>query len=162
MRPERLVLVCGTATEVGKTWVSARVLGTLRASGHSVAARKPAQSFDVDHAGRSHGGPTDAEVLAAATGEPPEEVCHPSRSYRRAMAPPIAAEALGLAPFTVADLAGEVRWPDEGTEVGLVETAGGVAGRRRRWWWCSTATTTTTRSTGGTGSGWSTGTGTRW
>ena len=126
MRPDRLVLVCGTGTEVGKTWVSARVLAELRRRGLEVSARKPAQSFDVDHRGGRLGGATDAELLGGASGEHPDEVCPPSRSYHRAMAPPIAAEALGLPVFTVADLVGEMGWPSGGTDVGLVETAGGV------------------------------------
>ncbi|MBV8560261.1 MAG: AAA family ATPase, partial [Acidimicrobiia bacterium] len=57
-RPERLVLVAGTGTEVGKTWVAARLAEALRARGTRVAARKPAQSFAPDE------GPTDAEALA--------------------------------------------------------------------------------------------------
>lgn len=126
MRPECLVLVCGTGTEVGKTWVSSRLLGELRRRGTTVAARKPAQSFDVDATGASVEGPPDAEVLAAASGESPEAVCPPWRSYRRAMAPPMAAEALGLPGFSVADLVAELRWPAEGIRVGLVELAGGV------------------------------------
>jgi len=126
VRPDRVVLVCGTGTEVGKTWVGARVLAELRGRGLTVSARKPAQSFDVDHHGERLGGATDAEVLAGATGEHPGEVCHSFRSYHRAMAPPIAAEALGLPPFTVADLVGELDWPAAGVELGLVETAGGV------------------------------------
>jgi len=126
VRPDRLVLVCGTGTEVGKTWVGARLLTRLRAGGRTVSARKPAQSFDVDHAGARIGGATDAELLGSATGEHPGEVCHSFRSYHRAMAPPIAAEALGLPPFTVADLVGELEWPAAGADVGLVETAGGV------------------------------------
>jgi dethiobiotin synthetase len=126
MRPERLVLVCGTATEVGKTWVSALLLGELRHRGVTVAARKPAQSFDIDSEGTRLGGPTDAERLGAASGESPGEVCLPSRSYHRAMAPPMAAEALGLEPFSVADLVAELTWPAGGVAVGVVELAGGV------------------------------------
>ena len=41
------------------------------------------------------------------------------------MAPPMAAEVLGRPPFTVADLIGELVWPN-GIAVGLVESAGGV------------------------------------
>jgi dethiobiotin synthetase len=41
------------------------------------------------------------------------------------MAPPMAAEALGRPPFTVADLVGELAWPPA-VGVGLVEAAGGV------------------------------------
>jgi dethiobiotin synthetase len=126
MRPERIVLVCGTATEVGKTWVCDALLRGLRSQGCSVAARKPAQSFDIDSAGVRLGGPTDAERLAAASGEDPETVCPPFRSYHRAMAPPMAAEALGLPSFSVSDLMDEMVWPSEPVQVGLVETAGGV------------------------------------
>ena len=126
LRPERLVLVCGTGTEVGKTWVAGRLLCLLRSRGLSVAARKPAQSYDVDSAGVRLGGPTDAELLGAASGEDPGTVCRPSRCYPRAMAPPMAAEALGLTDFTVADLIAEMHWPAEAVRMGVVETAGGV------------------------------------
>ena len=118
-RPERLVLVTGTGTDVGKTWVAARVAEALRAQGLRVAARKPAQSFALGEA------PTDAEVLTAATGEPPETVCPRHRWYEVAMAPPMAADALGRPPISVDELAAEIAFP-EGTDVGLVETAGGV------------------------------------
>ncbi len=126
MRPDRVVLVCGTGTEVGKTWVCTQLLHEVRSRSLQVAARKPAQSFDVDHRGASLGGPTDAQILAAASGESPGDVCLPHRSYPRAMAPPMAAEALGLPPFTIADLVEELAWPDRQVDVGLVETAGGV------------------------------------
>ncbi len=118
-RPETLVVVTGTATEIGKTWAGAALLGGLRARGLTVAARKPAQSFAPDEA---H--PRDADVLAAATGEAPDVVCPPHRSYPVAMAPPMAAAALGLDGFTIADLAAETQWPT-GIDVGLVEGAGG-------------------------------------
>lgn len=118
MRPERLVVALGTATEVGKTWVGARVLEELRRAGVSVGARKPVQSFAPGD------GATDAEVLAAATGEAVEDVCPPHRWYEVAMAPPMAADALGRAPFTAADLVRELRWP-QGVTVGWVETVGG-------------------------------------
>jgi dethiobiotin synthetase len=42
------------------------------------------------------------------------------------MAPPMAAEALGLPPFTIGDLVDELVWPDPAVDVGLVELAGGV------------------------------------
>ena len=35
VRPDRVVLVCGTGTEVGKTWVAARLLVELRARGRT-------------------------------------------------------------------------------------------------------------------------------
>jgi len=83
-----------------------------------VAARKPAQSFAPGD------GPTDADVLAAATGERPEEVCPPARWYEVAMAPPMAAAVLGRPVPTLGDLVAETRWPP-GTELGWVETVGG-------------------------------------
>lgn len=122
VRPQRLVVVVGTGTGIGKTWTSARLLTTLRAAGVTVAARKPAQSFDPgdDPAG------LDAAVLGAATGEPSETVCLPHRWYPVAMAPPMAADVLGRDRITVAELTEELTWPANGVAVGLVETAGGV------------------------------------
>ncbi len=117
-RPARLVFVAGTGTAVGKTWTAAAVLTRLGNAGLHVGARKPAQSFDAGD------GPTDADVLAGATGEPAHDVCPPHRWYSRALAPPMAADALGAPPFTVGDLVDELRWPD-GIDVGLVEGAGG-------------------------------------
>jgi dethiobiotin synthetase len=118
-RPSRLVVVAGTGTEVGKTWVGARLAESLRSRGLRVAARKPAQSFGPNE------GPTDAEVLGAATGEDPETVCPRHRWYEVAMAPPMAADTLGRPPIKIAELAAEVAFAD-GIDVGLVETAGGV------------------------------------
>lgn len=112
------MLVTGTTTGVGKTWVGAQVLAALRAAGHVVAARKPVQSFDPG------AGSTDADVLALATGEQPEVVCPRHRWYEVPMAPPIAAELLERPDFSVEDLLGELAWPD-GTGYGLVEAVGG-------------------------------------
>lgn len=119
MRPERLVVVLGTETGVGKTWVAAKVLARLKAGGVTVAARKPVQSHapcDPE---------TDASILALATGEDPDVVCPPHRSYAIAMAPPIAAAFLGTEPPALGDLVDELAWPDEQVAVGVVETAGG-------------------------------------
>ncbi|MHB8499234.1 MAG: ATP-dependent dethiobiotin synthetase BioD [Acidimicrobiales bacterium] len=118
-RPGFVVLVAGTATEVGKTWVMAQVARRLRHTGLVVAARKPAQSHepgDVE---------TDAAVLAKATGEIARVVCREDRDYAVPMAPPMAASTLGLAPFTVADLVAELEWP-RGCDIGLVESVGGI------------------------------------
>ena len=122
MRPRRLVVVVGTGTDVGKTWVSARLLTDLRAAGLRVAARKPAQSFEPgdDPAGR------DAAILGAASGEAALDVCPAHRWYEVPMAPPMAAESLGRPPFSIEDLVSELRWPADAVDVGLVETAGGV------------------------------------
>jgi dethiobiotin synthetase len=121
VRPERLVLVVGTGTEVGKTWVAARLAQALRRRGLRVAARKPVQSYGTDGEIEA----TDAEVLAEATGEQVGKVCPMHRWYPLPMAPPMAAEALGRPAWKVTDLVAELRWP-QSLGVGLVETAGGV------------------------------------
>jgi dethiobiotin synthetase len=120
-RPGRVVVVLGTGTDVGKTWVSAAVLATARAGGARVAARKPVQSFEPGS------GSTDAEILAGATGEPVESVSPAHRSYGVPFAPPMAADFLGLAPILNRDLLDEIVWPDPPVDLGLVEMAGGVA-----------------------------------
>lgn len=116
-RPPALVFVAGTATEIGKTWWTAAVARELRAGGMVVAARKPVQSG-------APGDPTDAEILATATGEEPDTVCPPARSLPLAWAPPMAARELGVPPFTTADLAGGIAWPAS-VDVGFVESVGG-------------------------------------
>jgi dethiobiotin synthetase len=118
-RPDRLVAVVGTGTEVGKTWVTAALVTALR-DDLRASVRKPAQSFDPAD---SH---TDADVLGSASREAPETVCPPRHWYATPMAPPMAAEALALSPFSIADLVAEIEFPG-GIDLGLVEGAGGVA-----------------------------------
>jgi dethiobiotin synthetase len=119
-RPPLLVVVAGTGTDMGKTWVACQLVHQWRGRGLAVAARKPAQSFAPDGVGA-----TDADLLAAATQQEVSEVCPPSRWYPRAMAAPMAAEALGSPPFSLDDLVGETAWPPA-TDIGLVELAGGI------------------------------------
>jgi len=116
-RPRTVVFVAGTATDVGKTWWGAALARELRAAGVPVAARKPVQSGEP-------GAVTDADVLAAATGEDPATVCPPARTLPVPWAPPMAARELGLPPFSTADLAGGIEWPSS-VDVGLVEGVGG-------------------------------------
>jgi dethiobiotin synthetase len=123
MRPHLLVVVTGTGTSVGKTWVAAEALRGLIEGGHRVSVRKPAQSFSPEDI------TTDADLLAAASGETALEVCPRRRWYPVPRAPPMAAAALGLPVPALADLEREVTasWPLDAVEVGLVEGAGGVA-----------------------------------
>lgn len=118
-RPARLIGVIGTTTGVGKTWVSAQVLATLKLRGARVAARKPVQSYGPDDIN------TDAALLAGASGENVADICPAHRCYPLAMAPPMAANLLGRGPLLMKDIVGEVRWP-EGIDVGVVETVGGA------------------------------------
>lgn len=117
-RPDHLVLVTGTGTDVGKTWVTVEVVRRLRDHGLSVAVRKPAQSFAAGDT------VTDASLLGDASGVSPEEVCLPHRWYEVPLAPPMAADALGRERINIGDLVAEISWP-EGTAVGFVEGAGG-------------------------------------
>ena len=115
-----MVVVTGTGTAVGKTYVTAGLAASLRARGDRVAARKPVQSFAPDDA------LTDADVLAAATGEDPLVVCPSHRRFPLAMAPPMAAEALGRRSFSITDLAAEVTAQTPPDALVFVESAGGV------------------------------------
>lgn len=118
-RPDRLIVVTGTGTGVGKTWMMVETVRQFQAEGLSVAARKPAQSF------APHDTVTDASRLAAATGVAPEVVCPRHRWYPAALAPPMAADRLGLPPIAMDDLEAELHWPPS-TNVGLVEGVGGL------------------------------------
>jgi dethiobiotin synthetase len=118
-RPAVTIAVAGAATDVGKTWVAVGLSEQLRSMGRRVSARKPVQSYTVGTV------TTDAHLLGAATGEEPASVCPSHRWYPLAMAPPIAAHRLGLAPIALHDLLDELTWPGD-VEFGLVETVGGV------------------------------------
>lgn len=121
--PDRLVVVAGTGTEIGKTWVTERLGQLLRRDGTTFALRKPAQSFDPADTSE----PTDAARLARTSGEAPTTVCPSHRWYEVAMAPPMAADHLGRRRVLLAELLGEVSasWREPVT-LGLVELAGGV------------------------------------
>jgi dethiobiotin synthetase len=113
-----VLLVTGTGTEVGKTWFATRLITAMRERGTTVAARKPAQSFEPGS------GPTDADLLAAASGETPHTVCPEHRWYEVPMAPPMAAAVLGRPAITLADLVVECA-PDPVAAITVVEGAGG-------------------------------------
>lgn len=115
-----MVFVTGTGTEVGKTWASAGLARLLRERGLSVEACKPVQSYDPDEPG-----PTDAAVLAAATGQRPEAVCPPEHTYPVPLAPPMAARRLGRVCPTLDELAGNCRFAAT-ADIGLVEGVGGL------------------------------------
>lgn len=118
-RPSLLIGVIGTNTEVGKTWVTTQLLATLKLRGARVAARKPVQSYAPDDIN------TDAALLAGASGEDVADICPAHRCYPLALAPPMAAQALGRGPLCMADVINEIRWP-ENVDIGFVETVGGV------------------------------------
>ncbi|MCB1272417.1 MAG: dethiobiotin synthase [Microthrixaceae bacterium] len=113
------VVVLGTATEVGKTWVASRMVTGFRRMGLEVAVRKPVQSYDPDS-----DEPTDSAVLAAASGEPESDVCAEQMCFEVPMAPPMAAEVLGRrAPYLEEHTA---TMTSRRCDLTLVETVGGV------------------------------------
>jgi dethiobiotin synthetase len=115
-----VVFVAGTGTEVGKTWVAAELARILRDRERVVTACKPVQSYDPDEAA-----PTDAAALAAATGQHPDDVCPPERTYPVPLAPPMAAGKLGRVCPTVDELAAGCRFGAT-ADIGLVEGVGGL------------------------------------
>ena len=119
MASQHRLVIAGTGTEIGKTWVAVQLLRHARTLGLRVSARKPAQSYVQGE------GPTDAELLAAASGEDPHVVCPSHRWYPVPMAPPMAADALGLAPIILEKLVAESAWPLN-VELAVIETAGGL------------------------------------
>jgi dethiobiotin synthetase len=118
-RPARLIGILGTNTEVGKTWVAAQLLATLKLRGVRVSARKPVQSYGPDDIN------TDAARLAGASGEDVADICPAHRCYPLAMAPPMAASALGRGPVRMHEILDEIRWPAD-VDIGFVETVGGA------------------------------------
>jgi dethiobiotin synthetase len=116
-----IVVVAGTGTGIGKTWVASELATALRERGIAVVARKPVQSFAPEHEQ-----PTDAEILGEATVEDPHVVCPAHRWLPREMAPPMAADALDADPFTVAELVAEVTSNLPHGAIALVESVGGV------------------------------------
>ena len=130
-RPDSIVLIAGTATEIGKTWVATRLITELRTRQIHVQARKPAQSFHPQDP------TTDADLLAQASGEDPRSVCPEHRCYAVEMAPPMAADSLGRSAITLAELADELStsWTptplsalpaESGCPLGCIELAGGL------------------------------------
>jgi dethiobiotin synthetase len=119
MRPNRLIFVTGTGTDIGKTWVSVRLLEAARATGRKVAARKPLQSFSPGDR------TTDAAELGAATGEDARAIC--LMGLAAPMAPPMAAAALGVEVPTIAELCDWITRSWGECDLGLVEGAGGLA-----------------------------------
>ena len=122
-----VVYCVGTATEVGKTHVGAAVLTELHRRGRPYLAAKLVQSFDP-----AAPGPTDAAVLAGATGQPIGEVCAPGRSYPVPMAPPMAAAVLGRSCPTIAELVDDVRGLGRRRDLGRGRGRAPVPDRCRR------------------------------
>jgi dethiobiotin synthetase len=113
----RGLFVTGTDTGVGKTILAGAIAAALHAQGVRVRALKPVIT------GLEDAGPADHEVLAAATGCPPEEVA--IVSYDPPVSPHLAAE-LAERPIDPDKLEETVARRAAGVEVVVVEGVGGL------------------------------------
>ena len=118
-----IVLVTGTDTGVGKTWVTCGLARGLTRAETIVAVRKPAESGCSLVEGDPF--PEDAAALASAAGslEPLEDICEVRLT--EALAPGIAAERAGVT-VDVEGLVRRYRDLAENVDCLLVDGAGGL------------------------------------
>jgi len=123
----RILLVTGTDTGVGKTYVSCGVLRAARAAGLRVAARKPAETGCEADETSAAGAlvAIDARALHAAAGgdEPLAAVC--SVRLPEPLAPAVAARRAGVT-IDVAGIVAGCRARADEVDLLLVEGAGGL------------------------------------
>lgn len=119
-----LLFVTGTDTEIGKTYIAAKIAHRLRGDGRRVGVYKPVASGCIMGA-RGELISEDAVTLweAAGRGETLDRVC-PQR-FAAPLAPPAAAAAEGRAVDREQMIAG-ARWWIPRCDVLLVEGAGGL------------------------------------
>ncbi|HTQ06758.1 MAG TPA: dethiobiotin synthase [Polyangiaceae bacterium] len=128
-RPLRRVVVVGTGTGVGKTWLSCALLRRLRALGHAPLGLKPIES------GVSPGADTDARSLALAAGHAEDGTAVSATTappYRLAdpISPHLAARRAGV----TIELEAALRYVQQqesgmapsGRPVAVIESAGGL------------------------------------
>ncbi len=114
----RGVFVTATDTGVGKTVLAAAICARLRAEGETVAAWKPVVTgLDTPEPGV----PLDHELLAACTGQRPEDVT--PRTFGPAVSPHLAAADAPLDPVAL-EAAGRAAAPADGALV--AEGVGGL------------------------------------
>ena len=135
----RIVLVTGTDTGVGKTWIACGLVRALRAGGHTVAVRKPAETGCAPAPSAAARGiaagdrrpgaavlyPADAAALreAADSDEPLEKIC--AVRLAEPLAPSVAARRAGIE-IDVAGLVRSYRERAREVDVLVVEGAGGL------------------------------------
>lgn len=116
----RGIFVSGTGTGVGKTYVARAIAAALHANGKRVAALKPVETGCVE------GVALDSLALARASGRP--ELADGKGFYRNALplAPYAAALETNTPPPSVRSLVDAVHLSARGSEIALVEGAGGL------------------------------------
>lgn len=118
------LLIAGTGTDVGKTFVTSALLVGLRNRGQAVVGLKPIES------GYNDAGASDAEALFAASGSPVGLNWRPRYALAAPVSPHLAARQHGVN----IEIEEVVRWVEFNTtaatappsEVALVESAGGL------------------------------------
>ena len=122
--------ILGTDTEIGKTYVTAKLAGELVRAGRRIGVYKPAASGVALGSGES-----DADFLAAAARVevPIERVC--PQCFAAPLAPPVAASLEGRLVNEQQLISGAVWW-QERCQLLLVEGAGGVLSPISQRWTC--------------------------
>lgn len=122
------LFVTGTDTGVGKTFIAAGIVRSLRGEGLNVAVVKPVATGAVRRGDELRS--DDAAVLMAAAGAEvaPERVA--PLVFERPLAPPVAARWAGR-PLTLASVLAATtgaldRWAEQGSQVAVVEGVGGL------------------------------------
>ncbi len=118
------LFVVGTDTDVGKTYLTARIARQLLEAGVSVGAYKPVCSgCEVGEDGSPRW--ADVEVLAEALGHtfPRERIC--PQTFRAALAPPVAARLEGRRVDQELAIEG-VNWWRDHVDCLLIEGVGGL------------------------------------
>jgi dethiobiotin synthetase len=122
----RTVIITGTGTDVGKTVVVAAIAALARAAGERVTVVKPAQT------GVAPGDEGDlAAVVRLVGGTERDPGTSPVATVELArfpdpLAPATAARRAGAVPLTPAEVVAAVRGLEGGTDLVLVEGAGGL------------------------------------
>jgi dethiobiotin synthetase len=120
VNPPRIVFVSGTDSGVGKTWVGCALARALVQAGHSVVAIKVVETGTELNPSASE----DGVQLAAATGQ--RSPRHALYRFRTPVAPAVAAELEGADKLDFDSVVSDVERVARGTEITLVETAGGL------------------------------------
>jgi dethiobiotin synthetase len=113
------VLVTGTDTAVGKTWIACALARALRSAGRSVVAVKGVETGCREEASPSE----DGVLLAAATGQ--RAPARALRRFRAPLAPALAADLEGGV-VDLDELAAEIESLAAQADVLLLEGAGGL------------------------------------
>lgn len=116
----RGLFVTGTDTEAGKSIVAAAICDALAARGERVAAFKPVVTGVDEEPGEW---PRDHELLAAITGQRPEDVT--PVTFGPAVSPHYAADLAGVE-LEAGSLVRAARVAGEGADVLVVEGVGGL------------------------------------